>query len=99
MFLKQGNKTNGANTDIVAIKATHSPFGIKNLLHEKNIYEAIKEHESLPKIYDFLLETINNYDAFLVIELLGKSLSDFLDHAEIFSVVTTMRIGLQMVSQ
>lgn len=65
---------------------------------EKNVADAKHSNyfllDSIPKLYKYFPEA--NGKATLVTELLGNSLSD-LYRKQIFSLVTVMRIGLQVV--
>lgn len=91
---------------MIAVKVAHSEYCNLNLKHEKDIYELISAHEhpSIPKFYKYFPATNdssreNCSNVVLITELLGESMEDLLKKNRSFSVVTSMKIGLQVVSR
>lgn len=87
----------GRNTDAAAFKMAIYESSEPYLLQEKNMFELMKEHESIPKFYKFIPATIKS-GIILVIELLGENLSKLLNKHKYFTIHTSLKIGLQAVS-
>jgi len=92
-----GNIYKGENIrtrEKVAIKV--EPIGKKNLLkNESNIYQYLKNTKGIPTVKWFGKDNFNNY---MVINLLGQSLQTCINERKIFSLKEVLLIGNKMVS-
>lgn len=82
------------------MKVSKSEIYNFHINHERNIYEVLNVHghESIPKFYKYFPVSNDNNEVILVTELLGKNIEELFIRAGYFSVVTTMKIGLQVVT-
>lgn len=93
-----GSRVEGDITINVAVKVSHSEDHDPYIEHEKDIYELINAHghESIPKFHKYFPAN-KNRTAVLVTELLGENIWKLLTKHSYFSVITSMRVGLQIV--
>jgi len=80
----------------VAIKIEPIENGTKLLKNETKIYQYLAQGEGIPKVKWFGVDEKNNY---MVITLLGPSLSDFTIKYKTFSLVVVLQIGKQIVER
>jgi len=85
---------NNRTQEYVAIKVEPIANNIKLLKNESNIYQYLKECTSIPKIKWFGRDTINYY---MVIDLLGNSLTLLKHKYTIFPLKLILQIGINII--
>jgi len=90
IFKAENIRTN----ELVAIKIECVNGPTKLLLNESKIYQFLLNTPGIPKVKWFGRDAQNYY---MVIELLGESLQDKKDKINIFSLKTTLQIGIQIL--
>lgn len=82
------------NKEFVAIKVEPIHYQLKLLKNEANIYQYLKDVKGIPRVKWFGKDTVNNY---LVIQLLDASLETLKQKNGRFSLVDTIKYGIEML--
>lgn len=80
--------------ELVAIKFESKESEIKTLKNEAKIYQYLGKLDGFPQLKWFGANAQSNY---LVIDLLGISLSEMITHYEAFSLKTVLILGVQLI--
>lgn len=89
VFKAENNRTK----EIVAIKFENKLEHIKSLKNEAKIYQYLGRLDGFPQIKTF--GTIDNVN-YLVMDILGKSLTDKISYYKAFSLKTVLILGIQI---
>ena len=81
--------------EYVAIKVEYIKHNLKLLKNESNIYQYLNGCEGIPQVKWFGKDE-NNY--YMVINLLGSSLQDFMNKNKKFSLTLTLKVGIKIIS-
>lgn len=85
---------NARTNETVAIKIESVNDNIKLLKNESIMYQYLNRIEGIPRIKWFGKDDYNYY---MVIDLLGISLQSLLDHYKKISLKTTLKIGIKLI--
>jgi serine/threonine protein kinase len=81
--------------EYVAIKMESIKHNLKLLKNESNIYQYLNGCEGIPQVKWFGKDE-NNY--YMVINLFGSSLQDFMNKNKQFSLTLTLKLGIKIIS-
>jgi len=84
------------DSESVAFKELNDLMYKDEILREKNIYEMMGNHDSVPKFYHYFPET-NETKAVLVMERIGKNLHEIWTDLRPIPIISVTKIGLQML--
>lgn len=82
--------------DLVAIKFEEKNSSIKSLKNEAKIYQYLGKIEGFPQLKNFGTNGSVNY---LVLDLLGNSLSSYIYYYKALSLKTVLIIGIQLIKR
>jgi serine/threonine protein kinase len=82
--------------ELVAIKFEPKDYVLKTLKNEAKVYQYLGKLDGFPQLKWFGTSGENTY---LVIDLLGNSLSEMINYYKSFSLKTTLMLGIQIIKR
>ena len=82
--------------ELVAIKFEQKDFVVKTLKNEAKVYQYLGKLDGFPKLKWFGTSGENTY---LVMDLLGTSLSEMINYYKVFSLKTVIMLGIQIIKR
>jgi serine/threonine protein kinase len=92
VFKCQHTRTN----ELVAIKFEPKDYLVKTLKNEAKVYQYLGKLDGFPQLKFFGTTEDNTY---LVMDLLGSSLSEFISYYKAFSLKTVLLLGIQIIQR